>query len=232
MPETIFISIWSDIACPWCFVGKARLEAALQTLAQDDDAPVVQIRWRAFELDPRPRERTDTPYVERLAVKYNRSVAEAQQMLDTMANAIRGAGGESDFNKVIAANTFDAHRLIQWAGDTDAEGATEDAQHRLTGALMHGYLAEGLDLRSHPAMLELVADIGLDAEQATGVLDGDAYSQTVRDDEQEAQRLGINGVPFFLLGGYGVSGAQEPDTLVEAIRTVQMELRSKVHHAS
>lgn len=153
-------------------------------------------------------------------------------MLDTMAEAIRAAGGDSDFSQVIAANTFDAHRLIQWAGATDAEGTTDGTQHRLTGALMRGYLAEGLDLRSHTAMLELVADLGLDATQAADVLDSNTYAQTVREDEEEAQGRGIHGVPFFMLGGYGVSGAQEPHTLVEIVRTMQTELRTRAKNAS
>ena len=210
----IAVSIWSDIACPWCFVGKSRFESALKRLAKDNIAADVQVRWRAFELDPRQREITDTPYVERLAAKYNRSIAEAQQMLDTMSDAIVAAGGECDFDKLIPANTFDAHRLIQWSGTSDTPGA----QQRLTDALMRGYLGRGLDLSSPTEMLEVVSNVGLDAAKAAAVLDSDEFAETVRADEQEAHRNGIQGVPFFVIGRYGVSGAQEVSTFVDVIR--------------
>ena len=218
---TVSISIWSDIACPWCFVGKQRLEAALKQL--HGEAIEVDIRWRAFELDPRPTQKDATPYAERLAKKYGRSVGQAQQMLDTMTGAIKDAGGECDFNRVQIANTFDAHRLIQWAGFTDREGTTVGAQQKVTDALMRGYLGQGLDLSSHTAMAKLIADLGLDDAAAADVLAGQAFAETVRNDEQLAQQQGISGVPFFVIGRYGVSGAQEASTLVEVIRDVQKE---------
>jgi len=103
------ISVWSDIACPWCFVGKAHLEDALEQLALDAQELQVQVRWRAFELDPSPRKPSTQSYAERLASKYQRSVSQAQEMIDTMTKAIADCGGRVDFTRIVPANTFDAH---------------------------------------------------------------------------------------------------------------------------
>lgn len=205
------ISIWSDIACPWCFVGKANLDAAVRQLAIDDPKVALQIRWRAFELDPRPREPSAQTYVERLAAKYQRSVADAQEMIDTMTQAISDAGGFADFGKVIAANTFNAHRLIQWAGDTD--------QHRLKGAFMRDYLGHGVNLGNEDDLLGVVESVELDRAAAGDVLSSDKFADTIRADEATAEQHGIRGVPFFVIGDYGLSGAQPSATLIEAIRS-------------
>ncbi|MFK8028954.1 MAG: DsbA family oxidoreductase [Gammaproteobacteria bacterium] len=215
------VSVWSDIACPWCFVGKAHLESAIQQLSVEEPAVQLQITWRAFELDPRPKEPSSLSYAERLATKYNRSVAQAQDMLDTMTNAIRDAGGHADFDTVIPANTFDAHRLIQWAGDTDRSGETSDAQHRITDAFMRGYLGEGLNLAKHEEMLEVVAALKLDRTAAEEVLSTQRYADVVRADELAAEQNNIRGVPFFVIGGYGLSGAQPSEALIEVIRQAQ-----------
>lgn len=220
---SIAISIWSDIACPWCFVGKQRLEQALQTFSAQAGAPQVSIRWRAFELDPSQRSASDAPYAERLATKYGTSVEKAQQMIDNMTAAIHDAGGPCDFNKIKVGNTFAAHQLIQWAGSTDTEAKTSGAQHQLTDALMRGYLGEGLDIDSRPALLKVVANLGLDAVAAAAVLETNAFADAVRGDEQEAQHHGISGVPFFVIGRYGVSGAQEAHTLVDVLNTALAE---------
>lgn len=218
MTDLLTISVWSDIACPWCFVGKARLDAALSQFQSTADAPQVNLSWRAFELDPRPREASTVAYAERLASKYNRGLAEAQEMLDRMTAAIRAEGGEADFNTVIAANTFNAHRLIQWAGSDEVRTDQPDAQHKLTDALMRGYLGHGLNLSVDTDMLAIVNSVDLDQTRASAVLAGDEFGEKVRADEQEAQRHGIQGVPFFVIGQYGVSGAQETKTLLQVMR--------------
>ncbi|UTA46709.1 DsbA family oxidoreductase [Simiduia sp. 21SJ11W-1] len=224
---TISVSIWSDIACPWCFVGKQRFERAAAEFARQhgggEASDQVTINWRAFELDPRPRSPDSRPYAERLAQKYGRSVADAQQMIDTMATNIAREGGQADFNRIVVANTFDAHRLIQWAATLDAEGATDSAQHRLTDAFMRGYLGEGLDLSSQAQMLAVVEAAGLDQAAAQAVLAGDDFADKVREDEALAQHYGISGVPFFVIGRYGISGAQESAQLLEVLNTVRAE---------
>lgn len=212
------IAVWSDIACPWCFVGKANLEKAIRELT--DEVPELQfdIRWRAFELDPRPREPSTQNYVERLAAKYQCSAEQAQEMIDNMTDAIGNVGGHANFAKVIAANTFDAHRLIQWAGETDRAGETVNAQHQLTDAFMCGYLGDGINLGRDEDMLGVVESVGLDQFAAQEVLASKQFADVVRADEQTAERQGIRGVPFFVIGGYGLSGAQSSSTLVAAIQ--------------
>ncbi len=217
------VFIWSDIACPWCFVGKTRLDAAIRQIATESPGLRLQVRWRAFELDPRPREPSTKSYAERLAAKYQRTVEQAQEMIEAMTRAIADAGGRADFAKVIAANTFNAHRLIQWAGDTDRVGQTSNAQHRLTDAFMRGYLGDGLNLGRDEEMLDVVSTLGLSRAAAADVLASQRYADAVRADEQAAQHHGIHGVPFFVIGGYGLSGAQPSDTLVDVIRQVQSE---------
>ncbi len=201
----------------------ANLDAAIVQLADESDSVELQIRWRSFELDPRPREPSTENYAERLAAKYQRSVEQAQEMLDTMTQAIADVGGRADFSKVIAANTFRAHQLIQWAGDTDQRGDTSDAQHRLAGALKRGYLGDGLNLGEDAEMLNVVAELGLDQDAAKEALSSERFANTVRGDEQEAEQLGIRGVPFFVMGGYGLSGAQPPSALVEVVHKVQSD---------
>lgn len=217
------VLIWSDIACPWCFVGKANLENAIKELEADSAGLELQIQWKAFELDPTPREPSKQAYVDRLAAKYQRSVEQAQEMIDNMSLAIRNAGGHADFGKVIAANTFDAHRLIQWAGETDRSGVTKGAQHRLTDGFMRAYLGQGLNLADSDAILALIDSLGLDREVAATVLASEQFADTVRADEHAAEQNGVRGVPFFVIGNYGLSGAQPSATLIEAIRQVQSD---------
>ena len=217
------ISIWSDIACPWCFVGKANLETAIRELTDEEPELKFDIRWRAFELDPRPREPSTQNYVERLAAKYQRSAEQAQQMIDNMTDAIGNVGGHADFGKVIGANTFDAHRLIQWAGETDRAGETDNAQHQLTDAFMRGYLGDGIDLGRDEDMLRVVESVGLDQSAAEKVLASNQFADVVRADEQAAEQQDIRGVPYFVIGGYGLSGAQPSSTLGAAIQQAVTE---------
>lgn len=228
---SIRVSIWSDIACPWCFVGKAHLESAMQQLATQDPTIELEIRWRAFELDPRPRKPSTQNYVERLAAKYQRSVTQAQEMIDTMTQAISDVGGYADFGKVIAANTFNAHRLIQWAGDTDRLGESSNAQHRLTDAFMRGYLGHGVNLGEEEGLLGVVESIELDRAAAKDVLVSEKYADTVRADKQTAEKHGIRGVPFFVIGEYGLSGAQPSANLIEAIRSCKAQDRDTEHRS-
>ena len=142
-------------------------------------------------------------------------------MIDNMTQAISEAGGHADFAKVIAANTFDAHRLIQWAGETDRSGDTDNAQFRLTDAFMRGYLGNGINLGRHTDLLDVVEATGLNRSAAENVLTSDQFVDAVRDDERTAEQHGIRGVPFFVIGEYGLSGAQPSATLVRAMQQVR-----------
>jgi predicted DsbA family dithiol-disulfide isomerase len=200
------VEIWSDVVCPWCYIGKRRFEAALAEFPHP-----VETVWRSFELDPGApavREHTAT---EHLAAKYGMSVEQAQASHARMTELAAAEGLEYDFDKTRGGNSFDAHRLIHLAA---AHGKQDEAKERL----MRAYFTEGVAIGDREALVALAADIGLDGDEARAALDGDAYADAVREDERLAQRIGIQGVPFFVLDRrLGVSGAQPAEVLVQAL---------------
>lgn len=213
------IDIWSDIACPWCYVGKRRLERALEKFHARDS---VRIRWHAFELDPSaPRQSEGGPYAERLAKKYGSSVSEAQARIDNLVSIAKADGLELDFEHVRPGNTFDAHRVLHYAGEVGLQGAVKEE-------LLRGYLSEGEAIGEAEVVLRLATRAGLDAERVSSILASDTYAREVRADEAEAQRLGIRGVPFFVLAErYGLSGAQPAETLLRALNQAWTELEPR-----
>jgi predicted DsbA family dithiol-disulfide isomerase len=212
------IDIWSDIACPWCYVGKRRLEQALGRFAH---AGEVEIVWRAFELDPSaPRVRdTAQSYAERLARKYGTTPEQGQVMIDRMADTAAQDGLALRFDHIRPGNTFDAHRLLHLAHDRGVQDALKER-------LLHGYLTEGVAIGEPEALVPLAREVGLDDAEVRDVLGGDRYSSEVRQDEALARELGISGVPFFVLGSrLGVSGAQSADVLLGALERTWSELQ-------
>ena len=215
--KTLRVDVWSDVACPWCYVGKRRLEAALHRVPFREHVTLV---WRAFELDPSaPRERRqDVPHVNLLAAKYRVSVASAQQMIDRLVQTARTDGLEMHFEHIRPGNTFDAHRVLHLARDRGVQDAVKEAFFR-------GYFTEGRAIGEAEVLVELAAQAGLNAQETRGVLDSAAYAQDVRTDEQEARELGITGVPFFAVAGrFGVSGAQPPEVLVQVLTRAWEEI--------
>lgn len=204
----MLVEIWSDIACPWCYVGKRRFEAALAGFAHRQ---AVTVTWRSFELDPRAPRQHDMPQPELLARKYGMSVADAQAMNARMTEAAAGEGLAFRLDDVKVGNTFDAHRLLHFA---DAFGKREALGERLFAA----YLGEGAALGDIETLVVLAGEVGLDAVAARAVLSGDEYATAVREDEADAREIGVTGVPFFVLDRrYGISGAQSPDVLRGAL---------------
>jgi predicted DsbA family dithiol-disulfide isomerase len=199
------IEIWSDVVCPWCYVGKRRFEAALSRFAHRDEVEVV---WRAFELDPAAPAVREGSYVERLAGKYDRSVPEAQAMIDRMVEAGAGEGLDLRFDLARPGNTLAAHRLLHLAR---LRGVQQPMKERLLAATF----TEGAAIGDIGVLVALAAEVGLDPDEVKATLEGDAFTDEVRADEARAAALGITGVPFFVIdGAYGVSGAQRPDLLV------------------
>ena len=196
------VEIWSDVVCPWCYIGKRRFETAA---AQFDGE--VEVTWRSFELDPHAppvREHTAT---EHLAAKYGMSHEQAEASHAQMTELAAQEGLEYHFERARGGNSFDAHRLIHLA---TADGLQDEAMERV----MRGYFTEGLPIGDREALVALAAELGLDGS----ALDSDAYADAVREDEHLAQRIGIQGVPFFVLDRrYGVSGAQPAEILVQAL---------------
>lgn len=212
--KALEVNVWSDIACPWCWVGKRRLEAAITAFDGD-----VSIRWRAFELDPNaskePPETVD--YASRLAVKYRTDRAGGQEMIDRMTAVGRSEGLDMRFDRVRPASTFDAHRLLVWA-------ARSNRQTDLKERLLAAYLSEGMAISDHGVLVDLVADVGLDPDDALVMLGSDAHSDEVREDQALASRLGIGAVPFFVFDHrYAVAGAQGAEELLAAMRQAVAE---------
>jgi predicted DsbA family dithiol-disulfide isomerase len=204
----VHVEIWSDIACPWCYVGKRRFEAALAAFEHRDD---VRVTWRSFELDPHaPRERT-LDSAAHLAEKYATSREEAQAMLQRMTDAAARDGLELRFDLARGGNTFDAHRLLHLA-------ASHGVQDALKERLLRAYLTEG-KLIGDPAVLEqLATEVGLPADEARAVVATDRFAAEVREDERTASSLGIRAVPFFVVDrAMGASGAQPPAVLTDML---------------
>ncbi|MBX3187798.1 MAG: DsbA family oxidoreductase [Labilithrix sp.] len=204
------VDVWSDIACPWCYVGKRHLEAAL---ARFPERANVEVRWRAFELDPSaPPERDRTiSYAERLAKKYRASVDEAQAMIDRMVETAAHDGLDFHFDRIRSGNTFDAHRLIHLAGERGVQDAVKER-------LLRAYMTEGEPIGDRETLARLAGEAGLDPEEVRAMLASDAYGAEVRVDEREAADLGIHGVPCFVFGEkLAVSGAQPAEILLRAL---------------
>ncbi len=202
------VEIWSDVVCPWCYVGKRRFEAALSRFDHRDEVEVV---WRAFELDPSAPAVRDSAYAERLASKYAMSVPDAQAMIDRMVAAGAQDGLDLRFDRAAAGNTFAAHRLLHLAHDRGVQDALKER-------LLAATFTEGAAI-GDPEVLEVLAvEVGLDADEVRSALDGDAFAAEVRADERRATALGITAVPFFVIDGtLGVSGAQPPDVLLDVL---------------
>jgi predicted DsbA family dithiol-disulfide isomerase len=205
----VHVEIWSDIACPWCYIGKRRFEAALEAFDHSDQ---VEVTWRSFELDPEAPVEVLGERAAHLAAKYGVSVEEARAMEQSMTDVAATEGLDFRFDIARGGNTFDAHRLLHLA----AEHGLQDAMKE---RLMRAYLSEG-ELISDAAVLErLAADAGLPAAEVRALLDGDRYVADVRSDEREAHALGIRGVPFFVVDRQFVaSGAQPPELLLELLQ--------------
>jgi predicted DsbA family dithiol-disulfide isomerase len=203
------VEIWSDIACPWCYVGKRRFEAALAAFEHRDE---VTVTWRSFELDPvAPRERA-VDGATHLAEKYGTTREQALAMQQRMTAVAAAEGLEFRFDRARGGNTFDAHRLLHLAAAHGAQDATKER-------LMRAYLTEG-EAIGDPSVLErLGIDAGLPPDEVREVLAGDRYTAEVREDERTAAQFGIHAVPFFVVDrAIGASGAQPPEVFAELLR--------------
>ena len=212
------IEIWSDILCPFCYIGKRRLESALATF---EHADAIEVQWRSFELDaqadPDP---TENQYA-RLARKYGQSEDWARQMSANMAQNAAGVGLTFDFDKVVPANSLNAHRLVHLAG---RHGRQDAAKERLFKA----YLEEGLNINDHAVLTRLGAELNLPAAEVTELLGSRQFEQEVRQDEYEAQQIGVRGVPYFVFDNkYAVSGAQPTELFQEVLQKAWAESRPR-----
>lgn len=209
------VEIWSDIACPWCYIGRRRFEKALQQFEHRDQVEVV---WRSFQLDPSAPKSYPGSVNEMLVEMKGISYAQAEQMHAQVTALAAQEGLDYRFDIARPANSFDAHRLLHLAKD---RGLQNEMKERIQKA----YFTDGLLVSDHDTLVKLAEEVGLDAEEARRTLaDPSSYANEVRADIRKARALGINGVPFFVLGDkYGVSGAQPADLFLMALERAWAE---------
>lgn len=209
----LFVDVVSDVVCPWCYIGKRKLEVALDRLRNETDSKIT-VRWHAFELNP------DLPAQGMPREEYLRAKFGGKERANDIYARVRAVGAELaiafDFDRIqLQPNTRDAHRLIAWAqqhGDANP----------LVERLFHAYFAEGRYLGAVADLVALAADVGLPADQASAMLASPAHRAEVEAENREARDAGITGVPFFIFNGRtAVSGAHDPETLLEAINAAR-----------
>lgn len=209
--KTLHIDIVSDIACPWCAIGYARLELAMRDLAAELN---FSVQWRAFELNP-DQDAEPKPILTALSQKYGRSITEMEAAQSNMMGIAKELG--LDFTRMqerYTRNTFDAHRLVKWAGE-------HGKQTEMKMALFDAYFGKAADIADARVLVGCAESIGLNAEQAAEILGSDAFGQSVRDEESRYRQAGVTAVPAFIINQqYMISGAQEPGTLVQALRKI------------
>ncbi|MFS0556119.1 DsbA family protein [Brevibacillus sp. 179-C9.3 HS] len=208
------IEVWSDFACPFCYIGKRRLEGALSQFPHKDQVEVV---YRSFQLDPHMERDTDLDSHSVLANKYGIPREQAKRMSDQVAQQAKGVGLDYHFDTMVMTNTFDAHRLTHYA---HAHGKMKEMKERLLKA----YFTESLHLGDHEVLAQLASEVGLDKEETLAMLAGDEYSEQVQADKQKGNDLGVTGVPFFVINDkYAVSGAQPGEVFLGALNQVWEE---------
>ncbi len=210
--ERVTIDVVSDIACPWCYLGKARLELAIAEVQDEVD---VDVNWRPYQLDP-DATGTGTDYRSHLVEKLG-GAERLDEIQETLRNYGREIGITFRFEEIkVRANTLDAHRLLHWAG---IEG--REIQDRVATALFKAYFEEGLNVTDHGVLTEIAGRCGLDPTLIGSLLASDADKATILDEIEAAREMGVSGVPFLIFDGqYAVSGAQEPDVLANALRDI------------
>jgi predicted DsbA family dithiol-disulfide isomerase len=208
------VEIWSDVVCPWCYIGKRHFEDALARFGHADQ---VEVEWRSFELDPQSPAHVDMPMSRILERKYGMTREQAEAANDRMTDLAAGVGLEYHLDEVQVGNTFDAHRLIHLAS---AHGLGDTMKERLLAA----YFTEGTSPSDHDTLTGLAVEVGLDRGEVAATLAGDGFATEVRRDEARAASLGVSGVPFFVIDeAYGVSGAQPAEVLLGALERAWSE---------
>jgi len=203
------VEIWSDIACPWCYVGKRRFEAALAAFEHRDE---VRVTWRSFELDPAAPAEREGERAAHLAAKYGTTVERAREMEAQMAAAAAVEGLTFRFDLARGGSTFDGHRLIHLA-------AAHGRQDAMKERLLRAHFEEGELMSDHETLTRLAGEVGLDADEVRAMLAGDRFADAVREDERTAGQLGASAVPFFVVDRrIGATGAHPPDALLELLQ--------------
>jgi predicted DsbA family dithiol-disulfide isomerase len=203
------VEIWSDIACPWCYVGKRRFEAALEQFEHAED---VRVTWRSFELDPTAPAERHGDRAKRLAQKYGMTVEQAREIEQHLIETAAGEGLEFRFDIACSGSTFDAHRVVQLA---EQQGLQDAMKERL----LRAYFTEGKLVADHDTLTALAVEVGLPENEVREALASERCAEQVRDDERAATELGISAVPTFVVDrALGASGAHPPEALLKLLR--------------
>ncbi|WP_350271020.1 DsbA family oxidoreductase [Brevibacterium sp. CBA3109] len=204
------IEIWSDIACPWCFIGKRRFETALDGFAHKDD---VEVEWRSYQLDPSLPDHYAGTETEYLSQAKGMPADQVRQMFDHVTQQAAGEGLDYDFDAIVVANSFTAHRFLHLA-------KTHGVMNQVKEELLSGHFEKGRNIGDVDYLAAVAQTVGIDDDETRRVLSSDEYTAEVKADIAEAQALGATGVPFFVINRkYGISGAQSPEVFAQALET-------------
>jgi predicted DsbA family dithiol-disulfide isomerase len=202
------VEIWSDVMCPFCYIGKRKFEKALEQFPHKNTIEVV---WKSFQLDPSTVTDPSLSTIENLAHKKGWSKEQANETVAYVSNIAKQVGLTFNFEKAVVANSFDAHRLSHLA-------KKYGKQNELEEKLFAAYFTEGKNTADYETLLQIGTDLGLDKTEVSDVLKSDSYSNEVKQDINQAQQIGVSGVPFFVIDQkYAISGAQESDTFLNAL---------------
>lgn len=216
MQNKMKIEIWSDVMCPFCYIGKRNFETALD---QFDNNQHIEVVWKSFLLDPSIPEVAEDSYHDYLVKRKNMSSSQVKGMLDNVSQAAKDVGLEYNFDKAVMVNSQNAHKLIQFA---KTKGLGDQMEERLFKA----FFTEGKSIADKNTLVQLGSEIGLNEADITSVFSDNTYVNLVNKDIQEGQQLGVQGVPFFVLDRkYGVSGAQPPQAFLENLEVAFSEWR-------
>ena len=208
------IEIWSDVACPWCYIGKRRFETALAAFPHRDS---VEVQWRSYQLDPSLPEHYDGTELDYLSTRKGMAPAQVAGMFEHVASLASAEGLDYRFDAVVVANSFTAHRLIHLAA---SHGKQDAAKERL----LSDHFEQGKDIGSREYLTSLGLDLGIDAAEVEELFTTDRYADDVRLDFEEGRALGISGVPFFVIDRkFGLSGAQPAETFTAALEQAWQE---------
>ena len=199
------IEVWSDYACPFCYIGEKRLQRALNELGKD-----IEVEFKSFELDPTASKEVISATDERFAQKYGLSLDSARKKIEQISLMGRNEGIDFKYLTTRYTNTFDSLRLTKFA--------QEKGHDEIIIKLFDAYFTKNLELSNHEILKKIAVECGLDAKEVEKVLESDSYAEKVREDEYIASKIGIHGVPYFIIGRkYGLSGAQPVEILKQAI---------------
>lgn len=208
------IEVWSDFVCPFCYIGKRRLEEALELTGFASQA---EVEFKSYQLDPNTPKVSEKSMYEVLAEKYGSTLEAAKNMTSQVAEQAKTVGLAYNFDAMKPANTLDAHRLVKWASE-------QGKANEVNELMLHAYFIDAKEIGKHGVLLELIGSIGLSSEEAEKVLNSDAYLTDVQADITRAVQIGVRGVPFFVLNDkYAISGAQPTETFVGALNKIAEE---------